>query len=176
MSLMRRNKVARRTRAIRRNHQMRAALRSVRAFGGYGVSLEYDVQLYFRRIKLIALLLGDPHEHLDAIADRRFDGTAVPLPPAGDIGGMDFGYGAAAEAYAAELRRFVESNMTPEIEKTKHFSTSGHHPAFHKKLAAAGYAFPDLAVPGGGRRGRATTSWQPLRFGRTSAGPGFRRR
>ena len=34
----------------------RAALRSVRAFGGYGVSLEYDVQLYFRRIKLIALL------------------------------------------------------------------------------------------------------------------------
>jgi alkylation response protein AidB-like acyl-CoA dehydrogenase len=127
----------------------RAALRSVRAFGGYGVSLEYDVQLYFRRIKLIALLLGDPHEQLDSIADRRFDGTAVPLPPAGDIGGLDFGYGAAAETYAAELRRFVEANMTPEIEKKKHFSTSGHHPGFHKKLAAAGYAFPDLAVPGG---------------------------
>ena len=127
----------------------RAALRSVHAFGGYGVSLEYDVQLYFRRIKLIALLLGDPHEHLDSIADRRFDGAAVPLPPAGDIGGMDFGYGATAEGYAAELRGFVEANMTPEIEKTKHFSTSGHHPGFHKKLAAAGYAFPDLAVPGG---------------------------
>jgi alkylation response protein AidB-like acyl-CoA dehydrogenase len=127
----------------------RAALRSVRAFGGYGVSLEYDVQLYFRRIKLIALLLGDPHEHLDSIADRRFDGSAVPLPPAGDIGGMDFGYGAAAEAYAGELRRFVEANMTPEIEKKKHFSTSGHHPGFHKKLAAAGYAFPDLASSDG---------------------------
>lgn len=127
----------------------RAALRSVRAFGGYGVSLEYDVQLYFRRIKLIALLLGDPHEHLDAIADRRFDGIAVPLPPAGDIGGIDFGYGAAAEAYAGELRRFVEANMTAEVEKVKHFSTSGHHPGFHKKLAAAGFAFPDLAVPGG---------------------------
>jgi len=127
----------------------RAALRSVRAFGGYGVSLEYDVQLYFRRIKLIALLLGDPHEQLDSIADRRFGHTAVPLPPAGDIGGIDFGYGAAAEAYAAELRRFVEANMTPEIEKKKHFSTSGHHPGFHKKLAAAGYAFPDLAVPDG---------------------------
>jgi 3-oxochol-4-en-24-oyl-CoA dehydrogenase len=128
----------------------RAALRSVRAFGGYGVSLEYDVQLYFRRIKLMALLLGDPHEQLDSIADRRFDGGAVPLPPAGDIGGMDFGYGAAAEAYAAELRRFVEANMTPEIEKKKHFSTSGHHPGFHKKLAAAGYAFPDLAGAGAG--------------------------
>jgi len=128
----------------------RAALRSVRAFGGYGVSLEYDVQLYFRRIKLVALLLGDPHEHLDSIAARRFDGTAVPLPPAGDIGGMDFGYGASAEGYAAELRRFVEANMTPEIEKKKHFSTAGHHAGFHKKLAAAGYAFPDLAVPGGG--------------------------
>jgi len=127
----------------------RAALRSVHAFGGYGVSLEYDVQLYFRRIQLIALLLGDPDGELDSIAERRFDGAAVPLPPAGDIGGLDFGYGAAAEAYAGELRRFVEANMTPEIEKKKHFSTSGHHPGFHKKLAAAGYAFPDLAVPGG---------------------------
>jgi 3-oxochol-4-en-24-oyl-CoA dehydrogenase len=132
----------------------RAALRSVRAFGGYGVSLEYDVQLYFRRIKLTAQLLGDPHEHLDAIAARRFDGCAVPMPPAGDIGGVDFGYGAAAEAYATELRRFVEANMTPEIERTKHFSTSGHHPGFHKKLAAAGYAFPDLA----GTDGRAARS------------------
>jgi alkylation response protein AidB-like acyl-CoA dehydrogenase len=123
----------------------RAALRSVRAFGGYGVSLEYDVQLYFRRIKQVALLLGDPHEELDSIAARRFDDSEVPLPPAGDIGGMDFSYGAAADAYAGELRRFVAANMTPEIEKKKHFSTSGHHPGFHKKLAAAGYAFPDLA-------------------------------
>jgi len=127
----------------------RAALRSVRAFGGYGVSLEFDVQLYFRRIKLIALLLGDPDGHLDLIADRRFGDRDVPLPLAGDIGSIDFGYGEAAEAYAAELRRFVEANMTPEIEKTKHFSTSGHHPGFHKKLAAAGYAFPDLAGLGG---------------------------
>ncbi len=127
----------------------RAALRSVRAFGGYGVSLEYDVQLYFRRIKLVSLLLGDPQDHLDSIAHRRFDNRAVPLPPAGDIGGMDFGYGAPAEAYAAELRCFVEANMTPEIRKIKHFSTSGHHPGFHKKLAAAGYAFPDLAADGG---------------------------
>jgi 3-oxochol-4-en-24-oyl-CoA dehydrogenase len=113
------------------------------------VSLEYDVQLYFRRIKLVSLLLGDPQEHLDTIAQRRFDGGAVVLPPAGDIGGMDFGYGASAEAYAAELRRFVEVNMTPDVEKTKHFSTSGHHPGFHKKLAAAGHAFPDLAADGG---------------------------
>jgi alkylation response protein AidB-like acyl-CoA dehydrogenase len=127
----------------------RAVLRSVRAFGGYGVSLEYDVQLYFRRVRLVSLLLGDPQEHLDTIAERRFDGNAAPLPPAGDIAGIDFGYGAAAEAYAAELRRFVEANMTPEIQKTKHFSTSGHHPDFHKKLAAAGYAFPDLAADGG---------------------------
>src|SRR5882672_10113464 len=127
----------------------RAVLRSVRAFGGYGVSLDYDVQLYFRRIKLVSLLLGSPQDHLDEIAERSFDGRTASLPPAGDIGGLDFDYGAAAEAHAAELRRFVEANMTPEIQKTKHFSTSGHHPGFHKKLAAAGYAFPDLAVEGG---------------------------
>jgi len=41
------------------------------------------------------------------------------------------------------------TRMTPEIEKKKHHSTSGHHPGFHKTMAEAGYAFPDLSTDGG---------------------------
>jgi alkylation response protein AidB-like acyl-CoA dehydrogenase len=37
--------------------------------GGYGFMLEYDIQLYFRRIKAWALLAGDRHAELGRLAD-----------------------------------------------------------------------------------------------------------
>lgn len=149
----------------------RATQRALRTFGGYGLSLEYDVQLYFRRAKLSALLAGDPAQLLDQVAARLWDDAPVPLPDAGDIG-IDFGFGAKAEAYAAELRAFVEANMTPDVVKKKHHSTSGHHAGFHKKLAEAGHLFPDMAV--GGQPGRdryevmaAAPLWEDLNWTRT---------
>jgi alkylation response protein AidB-like acyl-CoA dehydrogenase len=143
-----------------------AVLRALRTFGGYGVSLEYDIQLYYRRATLTRLLAGRQERELEHIAERLFDGRSVPLPPAGDVG-IDFGYGEKAAAYAAELRAFVEANMTTEVAKKKHHSTSGHHPGFHKKLAEAGYAFPDLAVDGKPPRSRyevlaAAPLWEEL--------------
>lgn len=124
-----------------------ALQRAVRTFGGYGVSLEYDIQLYFRRAKLLALMAGDPQIELDRVADRLWSGATVALPAAGDVE-IDFGWGEQAEAYAAELRAFVEANMTPDIQKKKHHSTSGHHAGFHKKLAQAGHAYPDFEIDG----------------------------
>jgi 3-oxochol-4-en-24-oyl-CoA dehydrogenase len=126
-----------------------ALVRAVRAFGGYGVTLEYDVQLYYRRCKTVALSLGGFNTALDEVADRALDGGSVTLPSAGDVE-IDFGLGASAEAYAVELRSFVAANITSEIAEKIHYSTSGHHPGFHKKLASAGYAFPDLAAAMGG--------------------------
>jgi hypothetical protein len=38
----------------------RATDRSLHAHGGYGYTLEYDIQLYFRRAKALALVAGDP--------------------------------------------------------------------------------------------------------------------
>jgi alkylation response protein AidB-like acyl-CoA dehydrogenase len=147
-----------------------AALRAVHTFGGYGVTLEYDVQLYYRRAVLVSLLAGAPHTELDRIAARLFESARAALPPAGDIG-IDFAYGAAAEAYAARVRAFVAENMTPEVERKKHHSTSGHHPGFHKKLAQAGYAFADLAVEGNEARTRyevlaAAPLWEELNWTR----------
>lgn len=116
---------------------------AVRTFGGYGVSLEYDVQLYFRRARALSLVDGAPDEALKRVAQRLYDGAFVPMPPVGDIG-IDFGLGSDAEAYAAEVRDFVEKNITPDVAAKRHHSTSGFHADFHRKLAAAGHAFPDF--------------------------------
>jgi 3-oxochol-4-en-24-oyl-CoA dehydrogenase len=147
-----------------------AVLRAVHTFGGYGVSLEYDIQLYYRRAMLVSQFAGEPHADLDRIAERLLEGTRIPLPPAGEIG-IDFAFGDQAEAYAAALRDFVQTNTTPEIEKKKHHSTSGHHPGFHKLLAQAGYAFPDIAVDGRAARSRyevlaAAPLWEDLHWTR----------
>jgi alkylation response protein AidB-like acyl-CoA dehydrogenase len=147
-----------------------AVLRAVHTFGGYGVSLEYDVQLYYRRAMLVKLLAGDPEVELDRVAERLFDGVQAPLPPAGEIE-IDFAFGEKAEAFAAELRAFVEANMTPDVVKKKHHSTSGHHPGFHKKMAEAGYAFPDLSTDGNPPRSRyevlaAAPLWEDINWTR----------
>src|SRR5690606_24744876 len=42
----------------------RVAARALHTFGGYGVSLEYDVQLYYRRAKAWSLVAGDPQREL----------------------------------------------------------------------------------------------------------------
>lgn len=147
-----------------------AVHRAVHTFGGYGVSLEYDVQLYYRRAMMMKLLAGDPDQELESIAARFFDGATAPLPSAGDVE-IDFAYGENADAYAAEVRAFVAANMTPEIEKKKHHSTSGHHPGFHKTMAEAGYAFPDLSTDGNPPRSRyevlaAAPLWEELNWTR----------
>ncbi|MES2289094.1 MAG: acyl-CoA dehydrogenase [Pseudomonadota bacterium] len=144
---------------------------AVRTFGGYGLSLEYDIQLYFRRAKLLSLLAGNPQAELDAVAERLWDGAKVALPAAGDVE-IEFGYGDQAEAYAAELRAFVVGNMTEDVKKKVHHSTSGHHPGFHKKMAEAGYAFPDISVDGKAPRSRyevmaAAPLWEDLNWTRT---------
>ena len=148
-----------------------AVQHAVRTFGGYGLSLEYDVQLYFRRAKLLALIAGDPNAELDRVAARLWEDETIALPSAGDVE-IDFEWGAEADAYAAELRGFVAAEMTPEIEAKKHHSTAGHHPAFHKSLAQAGHAFPDLGADGQRVRSRyeimaAAPLWEDIGWTRT---------
>ncbi|OPC83627.1 hypothetical protein B4N89_24195 [Embleya scabrispora] len=46
--------------------------RAVHFHGGYGVTLEYDIQLYFRRARGWPLVLGDPDEEYRALADDLF--------------------------------------------------------------------------------------------------------
>ena len=130
----------------------RATVRAMRTFGGYGMTLEYDAQIYFRRSRALALVAGDPAREL-ATAGAALFATAPPpaLPQAGDIG-IDFAYGPAAENAAAEARAFMEANLDPELRAFALNTDDGHHPAFIRKLAAAGLLYPDWPPELGGGR------------------------
>lgn len=46
-----------------------ATRQSLHVFGGYGFMLEYDIQLYFRRVKALTLLFGDVSREPERLAD-----------------------------------------------------------------------------------------------------------
>ncbi|EEA01850.1 acyl-CoA dehydrogenase domain protein [Burkholderia sp. H160] len=127
----------------------RAVGRALHTFGGYGVSLEYDIQLYYRRGKAWALLAGDPNNSLQHIADRIWLGVTSPLPDAGTID-IEFGAGAKAEAFADEVRTFFREHLTDEIKAIRHHSVAGYHAGFAEKLADAGLLFPHWPKEYGG--------------------------
>lgn len=49
-----------------------ATRRSLHIHGGYGFSMECDVQLYYRRVRGWALVYGEPDVALDRVADARY--------------------------------------------------------------------------------------------------------
>lgn len=48
--------------------------------GGYGFMLEYDIQLYFRRIKAWSLQVGDRGKELESVADLLWGPAQSPVP------------------------------------------------------------------------------------------------
>lgn len=129
----------------------RAVARALHTHGGYGLSLEYDIQLYHRRGKAWPLCFGDPQDELQQAATRLWsDAPPVALPDAGEVQ-LDFTLGAAADAFAAEARRFFEENLTDELRAHSHFAWEGHHPEFQRKLAAAGLLYPAWPSAYGGQ-------------------------
>jgi alkylation response protein AidB-like acyl-CoA dehydrogenase len=127
-----------------------AVAQSLHTFGGYGLSLEYDIQLYHRRAKALALTYGNPDLELDEAGRRLWLGAAAALPVTGDVG-IDFGYGEKAAAIAAETRAFFESYLTPELRARAHHSWEGHDWGLHRALGEAKLLFPGWPVEHGGR-------------------------
>jgi alkylation response protein AidB-like acyl-CoA dehydrogenase len=127
-----------------------AVARALHTHGGYGLSLEYDIQLYHRRGKAWALLGGDPRDLFVEGAERRWGKAAVSLPESGDPQ-IDFSMGEKGEATRLVARRFFEENITPEIRATFHFSWDGHNAELASKLADAGLLYPTCAPEHGGR-------------------------
>lgn len=128
-----------------------ATVRSIRTLGGYGVSMEYDEQIFFRRTRAWSMLLGDSETELELLGNRLWGGRTDPAPNAGDCQ-IDFGFGEAAEAYAADARRFFEAHMTPDMRRFVHETEDGDHP-FNMELARAGFLYADWpAEYGGGDR------------------------
>lgn len=125
-----------------------ATVRAMRTFGGYGMSMEHDAQLYFRRARSWSLLLGDPADELELLGDRLWGGRSDPVPEVGDCE-IDFGFGEQAAAFAAEARAFFAAHMTPEMEAFTHETDDGNHP-FISELAEAGFLYADWPETFGG--------------------------
>jgi alkylation response protein AidB-like acyl-CoA dehydrogenase len=129
-----------------------AAERALHVHGGYGLSLEYDIQLYYRRAKAWALAGGDPRDELQRAAARLWDDPAEPvsLPDAGPCA-LDFRFGAEADRFRAEVRDFFERSLTPELREKAHFSWESYDADFQKEVARAGLLFPHWPRAYGGR-------------------------
>jgi len=127
-----------------------ATRRALHTFGGYGLSREHDAQLYFRRAKARAVLLGDPGDELAQISDRTFRGATAPTIPTGDVG-IDFDLGPEAERVAADLDRLFQKLMTPERGAKMVDSYDGHNPEISTALAAEGLLYADWPTASGGR-------------------------
>jgi len=127
-----------------------AAIQSLRTFGGYGLTTEYDIHLYNLRAKAWPLIHGDPERLLQEAGRRLYGAEQAVLPDVGTVS-IDFDLGEEAEALAREVDEFFARTLTPELKVHAHHSWDGHHPVVHKKLAEAGLLFPELPPEKGGR-------------------------
>jgi alkylation response protein AidB-like acyl-CoA dehydrogenase len=119
----------------------RAVAQSLHTFGGYGLTLEYDIHLFNLRAKVWPLVLGDPELLLTEAARRRYQGEKATVPDAGAVP-VEFALGDEAESLAAEVRAFFDRTLTPELRARTHYSFAGHIPEVHKKLADSKLLFP----------------------------------
>lgn len=128
----------------------KAVSNGLHTFGGYGLTLEYDIHLFNLRSRAWLLVLGDPEQLLDEAARRRYDREATSLPDVGEVP-VDFALDPAEEALAEETRAFFENELTEDELARAHYSYAGYIPEVNRKMAKAGLLYPDWPARLGGR-------------------------
>ncbi|TAL04309.1 MAG: acyl-CoA dehydrogenase [Rhodospirillaceae bacterium] len=128
----------------------RAVAQALQTFGGYGLTMDYDIHLYNLRAKAWPLVFGDPSRLLEEAGRRLYAGENAALPDVGEVS-IDFDLGEEARALAAEVDAFFKKNLTPELKAKAHYSFDGHDPGIHRKLADARLLFPSWPKELGGR-------------------------
>jgi alkylation response protein AidB-like acyl-CoA dehydrogenase len=127
-----------------------SAAHALHVFGGYGLTNEYDIQLYHRRAKAWPLVLGDPQDELVRAGRRLLLGEAAVAPDPGLVQ-VDFDPPAGGEALAAETRAVFQTILDPQKHKLHDHSFESHDWEVHRALAKAGLLFPDWPTQWGGR-------------------------
>jgi 3-oxochol-4-en-24-oyl-CoA dehydrogenase len=129
-----------------------ATVKAMRAYGGYGMTLEYDAQLYFRRVTAWSLLFGDPADELRRVAERLWWDSTTAIPKAGDVR-ITFEYPAEAQQAAHVARGVFATHATPGRRANILQSDDGFDPELYRRLAAAGVLYPDWPQEFGGGYG-----------------------
>jgi alkylation response protein AidB-like acyl-CoA dehydrogenase len=128
----------------------KAVALALHCFGGYGLTVEYDIHLFHVRARAWSLMTGDPEMDAVSAGRRLWLGEKAALPAAGDVS-LDFSFGPDADVLAEEVRQFFRKNLTPELRAKAHYSYSGHDAKFHRALGEARLLYPNWPVEHGGR-------------------------
>jgi len=102
--------------------------------GGYGVMLEYDIQLLYRRARGWALALGDPQAELEVLASRLF-GRVGQAAISDYVNEPDL---IPEDAYRAATRAMLKEIVDPEIVERSHQTGTFHDWGIHQILADKG--------------------------------------
>lgn len=121
----------------------------VHIFGGYGVSIEHNIQLFARRGMTLASLLGDRNLDLIGIADLIWGGKTSATPAAGQ-NSIDFDLGVRADEARSRAEAFFDRYLTAEYEKHRGHSWDTYHPEIYSKLAEENLLFPEWPRSWGG--------------------------
>jgi alkylation response protein AidB-like acyl-CoA dehydrogenase len=138
------------------------ARRALHTFGGYGLSLEHNAQVFFRHAKALPLLLGDPNDEMIRVADRMWRGETAVLPDGGPCP-LSFGQDRETLATVADTRAILEPLMTPDLRASLPDSYDGHVPQVAQALGRAGLLFSDWPKEWGGRGTSPTAMLAALR-------------
>jgi alkylation response protein AidB-like acyl-CoA dehydrogenase len=123
---------------------------AIHTFAGYGLSNEYDIQLYHRRAKAWALAYGDPDAELERGGRRLFLGEAASLPDPGAVE-VDFESPDVGNALAEELRALLTGILDPEKHNLFEENFEAHDWDVHRMMGKAGFLFPSWPEKWGGR-------------------------
>ncbi len=123
---------------------------AIHTFAGYGLSNEYDIQLYHRRAKAWALALGDPDAELERAGRRLFLGEMASLPDPGAVD-IDFESPDIGNPLAEELRSLLSGILDPDKHMLFEENFEAHDWDVHRALGKAGLLFPNWPEQWGGR-------------------------
>ncbi|MFV8817874.1 acyl-CoA dehydrogenase [Haliea sp. E17] len=127
-----------------------AVAHAIHTYGGYGLSNEYDIQLYHRRAKAWGLALGDPADECARAGRRQVLGEQTVLPDVGVVE-INFDPPEGGEALAAETRALFDSIIDPQKHLLHDHSFESHDWEVHRALGEAGLLFPSWPEEWGGR-------------------------
>ncbi len=122
---------------------------ALHTFGGYGLTNEYDIQLYHRRAKSWQLALGDPQAQLVLGGRRLFLKAAVALPDPGMVD-IDFAPPEGGQELADSTRQVFRAILDPAKHNLVDHNFEAHDWEVHRALGAAGLLYPDWPAKWGG--------------------------